>query len=213
MKKIRNNTITIILLILFIILISYVLKDFLDERFAQMITLSTAVFGVIAVIYQLNKDHKITNAEFIYNLNNTFSENEDIDYIYKKLKKIRDHLESHLTEDDGRLMGDYIMFFEIMDYLVTEKMIAIDMVDEIFANKFFLFINNLDVQNYQLKYTEINMPIIRLYTKWVNYRIKKYGSIDKAELYSKDSFSKYNDYFYWEDDVLKFNEEKRHIGY
>lgn len=88
------------------------------------------------------------------------------------LKKFRDNGTQEMSMYDGRRMGDYIMFFEIMGYLLEENMITIELMDKIFANKFFLFMNNPNVQKHQLFYSEINKTILDFYCVWYNYRLK-----------------------------------------
>jgi len=156
----------------------------------NLITIITAVLGFLAIIYQLRMDHKIKRAEFIYSLNDTFSSDEDIKHIYMKLKASRTS-EFIFSEEDGRKMGNYTMFFLILNYLEKQDLIEIQMIDSIFSNKFFIFCNNKYVQKYQLEYTELNYEIIDLYQKWYNYRVKKRS----IELYPKDSFSKYKKFF------------------
>ena len=185
-RGIMNLSLTVIIVIVILLLT----QKYLGDSLSEIITIITAVFGVVSILYQLRKDYQISKAEFIYSLNDSFSNNSEIAYIYMLLKKFRDNGKQEINEDDGRRMGDYIMFFEIMGYLLEEKMITLDLMDKIFANKFFLFMNNPDVQKYQLSYSEINKPILELYCMWYNYRIKN----ERRELYPKYSFSNYKSY-------------------
>lgn len=148
----------------------YLLNQFNLDHYSSLITTLTAIFGAIAIWYQLKKDQEISRADFIVSLNTTFHDNKNIEEIYQKLKLDRDSESFEFTEDDGRQMGDYVMYFQIMNYLIDEKIISIKMVDKIFSNKFFIFVNNPAAQMYQLKYSAINRPILELYAKWHNYR-------------------------------------------
>lgn len=185
MKKTKVS-VSLILLIVFVVIIVYIVGTSSNEKYSQLITLFTAVSGIFLIMYQLNKDHKIKKAEFIYSLNNTFTSNEEIHYIYVKLKEYRDD-NVELTPEDGRRMADYVMFFDIMGYLLEERMITISMVDSLFAIMFFMFMNNEYAHKYQFNYPGINRPIIELYVKWYNYRLAK----DMPELYPKNSFTKF----------------------
>jgi len=174
MKTKRKGLLGIILILVVVILAGITYKMIFNESISEITTAITAVAGVIAIIYQLKKEHDISRAEFIFNMNNSFSENEDIDTIYKKLKRFRDSEDEEFTKEEGRLMGDYIMYFEIMSYLIDEDIIGIKMVDELFSGRFFLFVNNPDVQKYQLQYSGVMPKIFELYCLWYNYR-KKHG--------------------------------------
>jgi hypothetical protein len=120
----------------------------------------------------MKKDADISMAEFILTLNSNFQGNDNINYIYSMLKEKRDGNNVSFTVEDGRRMGEYIMFFQTLYYLIIEGVVQIEMIDRLFANKFFLFMNNLDVQKYQLTYTAINKPVLDLYCLWINYRNK-----------------------------------------
>ncbi len=163
-----------IVLIFFIMMISIALFNRLTrESISNSATFITAIIGVVAIWYQMKKDADISKAEFILTLNSNFQDNENIIYIYSRLKEKRDGTNVIFTPEDGRKMGEYIMFFQTIYFMVNEGVIDISMVDRLFANKFFLFMNNCDVQEYQLKYTSINKPILELYCLWFNYRVKQ----------------------------------------
>jgi hypothetical protein len=208
----RKNKYTFLLIatVMVIVILIYVAKQYLGDTISDIVTISTAIFGAMAIWYQLRKDYQITKAGFIYNLNDTFANNENIAYIYSRLKEYRDLPSVVLTEEDGRKMGDYVMYFEIMGYLLAEDMITMDMMNRIFANKFFIFVNNPYVQAYQMKYSQINKPILELYCQWYNYRLKK----REPELYPVHSLKTYEDYFLTDEKgYLQLNPAKANVGY
>lgn len=147
-------------------------SNMISDSFHDIIDIMIAILGLVAIWYQLKREQDISTAQFIVSLNDTFNENDDITYIYNKLKEVRDGKLDHLTENDGRVMGDYVMFFQVINYLLDQKVIHLEMIDGLFANKFFIFVNNVDVQKYQLKFNVINPHMYDLYIKWYNYRKK-----------------------------------------
>ena len=173
MKLGHNRKFFTIILISFIMMISIALFNRLTkESISNSATFITAIIGVVAIWYQMKKDADISKAEFILTLNSNFQDNDNIIYIYSRLKEKRDGADIAFTAEDGRKMGEYIMFFQTIYFMVIENVIDIRMIDRLFANKFFLFINNREVQEYQLKYTSINKPVLELYCLWYNYRMK-----------------------------------------
>lgn len=189
MKR-NNQTLRIILIIIVSILIIYLVKRYFQSTIGNVIEIVVALIGVGLVILQLSKEHQITKAQFIYNLNDSFSDNANIAYIYNKLKACRES-ELYFTPDEGRKMGDYLMFFEIMEYLIQEDIITLSMADAIFSNKFFLFMHHDDTWKYQNQYDGINKPILLLYEQWYNYRLKHNMDI----LYPNFNISTNTDYF------------------
>ena len=189
MKR-NNQMLRIALIIVVSILIIYLVKKYFQSTIGSVLEIVVALIGVGLVILQLSKEHQITKAQFIYNLNDSFSNNENIAYIYNKLKACRD-CELYFTPDEGRKMGDYLMFFEIMEYLICEDIITLSMADAIFANKFFLFMHHDDTWKYQNQYDGINKPILLLYEQWYNYRLKHKMDV----LYPRFNISTNKEYF------------------
>lgn len=192
MKLMKNNYLKYSFVIMIVVII-LIVSSIATQEVNNSITIATAIFGFLVILYQLSRDHKIKKAEFIYSLNNTFNENKDITYIYMKLKQGRNE-EIDITDEDGRRMGDYVMFFMIMNHLVEEGLVSLNMIDAIFSNKFFLFCDNEQVYPYQTSEKEINKPLLELYEKWYNYRIKNkiepiyegYSLSDQEDLYKKE---------------------------
>lgn len=204
--KNRRNTLLIIVLIVFIPMSISLISVYFKESISNSVTVVTAIIGAVAIWYQLKKDHDISKADFIFSLNNTFHENNNIEYIYTKLKQYRDLEDITFTEEDGRKMGDYIMYFEIMNYLIDQRIVTIEMVNKLFANKFFIFVNNPDVQKYQLIYSAINAPILELYSKWYNYRLSHKDCLLYAE---KSLHVELDQYFTMKKDgKIEFNKNK-----
>jgi len=173
MKLGHNRKFFTIVFIFLLTMISIALFNRLTkESISDSAAFIAAVIGVVAIWYQMKKDADISKAEFILTLNCNFQDNDNISYIYTTLKEKRDGKDVSFSEDDGRKMGEYIMFFQTMYFMIDEGVIDIRMIDRLFANKFFLFMHNPDVQKYQLIYTTINKPILELYCIWYNYRIK-----------------------------------------
>jgi hypothetical protein len=168
---------TIFIITIFIIIVTSVLSMVLDENVSTTVTISTAIIGGTAIWYQMKKDKDINKAEFIFNLNANFTSDPEISYIYLKLKEFRADDTIVFTKSDGIRMGNYIMFFEIINYLIEEDIIDIEMVDNLFSNRFFIMTNNPYTQKYQLNNPNFTTPIFRLYTYWYNYRLKKKKSI------------------------------------
>ncbi|HAX02552.1 MAG: hypothetical protein A2Y45_02070 [Tenericutes bacterium GWC2_34_14] len=190
MNPLKNNYFRYGFIIMIVIII-IVVSSTATQEVNDSITIATALIGLLIIVYQLSRDHKIKKAEFIYSLNKTFNEDEDIKYIYMKLKQGRKE-KVEFDEEEGRKMGSYVMFFMIMQYLLEEKLVSIKMIDSIFSNKFFLFCNNKYSFQYQLSEKEINRPMLLLYERWYNYRKKH----KLRELYDTYSLSNETTLFY-----------------
>lgn len=210
--KIESSVLKIVLIVVLIIVLLFITRELVDGIANEIITYATAATGLVAILHQLNKDYQITKASFIYSLNENFSNNKEIQEVYKVLKEHRDGITplNDLEDQKGRNMGEYIMFFQILHFLLEEKHVNLKLIDRLFANKFFIFVNNPISQKYQLKLTRINYPIVDLYCKWHNYRLK----MGFAELYAQNALWQYEDYFLKDKKGrIRLNPLKMDIGY
>jgi hypothetical protein len=170
--RILRHPATQIISIIVIVALVLLVSTTATEQVGNVVAIATAVLGFFIILVQMRQDHKIKKAEFIYSLNQSFSDDEDISYIYMKLKRDRDGNDEVFTDEDGRRMGSYVMFFMVLEYLQSERLVSLDMIDALFSNKFFLFCDNPHSYQYQLKETIINRPMLVLYERWYNYRKK-----------------------------------------
>jgi hypothetical protein len=170
--RILRHPATQIISIIVIVALVLLVSTTATEQVGNVVAIATAVLGFFIILVQMRQDHKIKKAEFIYSLNQSFSDDEDISYIYMKLKRDRDGNDEVFTDEDGRRMGSYVMFFMVLEYLQSERLVSLNMIDALFSNKFFLFCDNPHSYQYQLKETIINRPMLVLYERWYNYRKK-----------------------------------------
>jgi hypothetical protein len=168
--RILRHPATQIISIIVIVALVLLVSTTATEQVGNVVAIATAVLGFFIILVQMRQDHKIKKAEFIYSLNQSFSDDEDISFIYMKLKRDRDGNDEVFTDEDGRRMGSYVMFFMVLEYLQRERLVTLDMIDNLFSNKFFLFCDNEHVYRYQLQETVINRPLLLLYERWYNYR-------------------------------------------
>lgn len=202
----RKSSLLKILIILVIIFVVLFISQRAEDSMSNAIAILTAIFGFMAILYQLNMDHSIKRAEFIYSLNDSFNEDVLIAESYMKLKQNRIK-EVVFTEKEVSNMGSYIMFFIIMNYLVNKGLLKLKMIDKIFANKFFLLCNNKQVQQYQLSknHIKINYPIMELYETWYNYRVINGHEI----LYPKYNYALNEDIYIMKNDLIKYKHRSK----
>jgi len=188
----KRSVVFNLFIIVAIVLLVILMAQFSSQEVQNRVTIFSAVFGFLAILYQLRSDHKIKRAEFIYSLNDSFHKDSEIKTSYKLLKAARDeNMEKRIRKDDCMAMGNYLMFFMILNYLIDRKLVSMALIDKIFANKFFMFVNHPDVQTHQISVTSINYPILELFEKWYNYRLVHKSSL----LYERFCLSNNKDLF------------------
>ena len=217
-RKTMVSVIAVVLVVL-IISISTALRNYFFES-ADGVSLWITLLEVIGVlgtiiiaIMQLRDSKEISRASFIVELNRTFVENEDYTKIYNALQNCLDkkcpnspcdetHCDLHFEKS---LISNYLTFFETIYILYKKEVITFDIIDDLFAYRFFLAVHSRLIQQEKLIPQPENFKnIFMLEKEWLEYRIKKgkhtQAELDEAcEIYRKVAESNYEleDDFEW----------------
>ncbi|MBE6514910.1 MAG: hypothetical protein E7Z69_07780 [Thermoplasmata archaeon] len=144
----------------------YILKENIAGDFLVSIT---AVVGALAIWFELRRSKELAQGEFVVNLNNSFSKNDDIKALYRKLID-----REPLTEEDRAGVVEYLTFFETVYILISREVVAIDIINDLFAFRFFTAVNNQDVRDMELVTDRIYYRnVYRLDSLWHKYRHSK----------------------------------------
>ncbi|HBP26311.1 MAG TPA: hypothetical protein DD618_05100 [Acholeplasmatales bacterium] len=187
MKRRQETTIfwIIVLLVVIAALVSGVaVLISKDEYVAQAVTTATAVIGAFAIWFQMQKNKKLNEGEFIVNLNKQFIENKHIYDLFLKLEKYerKGNEENEFTDDDIANIAAYMTFFEVIYSLIERKIIKLWMIDDLFSYQFFLLLNNKHIQNLELIPCDTYYAnVFRLYKIWKDYRKKNNDPIMHEE--------------------------------
>lgn len=199
LKDRPNNVVIVLLIILFLIVFKSILSvhqvgtdNSLFAMFINLIENFGVVVSLIIAIYQLSDSKEIARATFIVELNKTFVENEKFTSLYDKLQACIDKKceLNHEIEDEYPCklevsksdVSNYLTFFESIYILYKKGVIPLEIIDDLFAYRFFLAVHSRIVQEQKL----INQPenfinIFKLERKWLDYRVE-IGKLSKEEL-------------------------------
>jgi len=174
----RSKTFLIIIIIFMVIFITSLISsnNVLTNKYEtvkDLIGSITAIIGVIAIWYQMKRDKDLTEAEFINNLNNTFTTNPDIKYIFAKLQNNRGSKADPFIDEDMIKVVDYLTFFETISNLIQRHVLNFEMINDLFSYRFFIIIHNIHIQDREI--IPDNSYYGNLYTLhklWVHYRKK-----------------------------------------
>lgn len=117
----------------------------------------------------------LSEAEFIINLNQNFVTNQDIREVYEKIEANKNGLDDPFSDEDVvKIVHYYLTFFETINYLVKRRVLNFDMLDNIFAYRFFIAVHNRHIQSRELiKDDKYYRNIYVLHKSWIAYRKKK----------------------------------------
>ena len=139
---------------------------------------------IIIAVMQLRDSKEISRATFIVELNRTFVENSDYTEIYNALQNCLDrkcdyckeegcdptHCEIHFEKSK---ISNYLTFFETIYILYKKEVISFDIIDDLFAYRFFLAVHSRLIQQEKLIPQPYNFKnIFLLENEWIDYRIK-----------------------------------------
>ena len=191
MKRPKSKNISVLICLimcLLIIMFAGVLRDILkasDTDINLYISICEAVGVLVTIavaVVQLSDSKEISRASFIVELNKSFVENESYKKVYDLLQNSVDHncepqnyyesdeSDSKLTKSD---ISNYLTFFETLYILYLRGVISFDIIDDLFAYRFFLVVHSRVVQREKLIPQPENFKnIFMLEKEWLAYRVK-----------------------------------------
>lgn len=144
------------------------------------------MLGIGFIYYQLTKNFYIKEAEFMLHINKSFSENSNLNIIYKKLISFRHGDGNPFSENEISCIAEYLSFFEPIFKLVDRGIITYSDVDKFIPYRFFVAVNNTYVQEMNIvPYAEHYGALFAFYDGWIAYRRKK----NKTEPFSEMALS------------------------
>ena len=156
--------------------------------------IASVIEGIIAaiatglVLFQLKdtkneqaRENDIEEARFLLQANQIFLQDKNMSYVQDRIeqrifyhpnKQFEDEL---ITDDNIQLFINYLVYLEGLVPLVLKDILRLDSIDDLMGYRFFLAVNNPDVQEKCLyKYPEYYMGCFKVYKKWRDYRVEKF---------------------------------------
>ena len=193
----RRNIVKVLLFLLIVIFIigfsALARKAFcpLDDIWLTILISTLEATGlfitIVFAIKQLIESKELARATFIMELNKAFVENSDYVNLYNELHACReiDDNCNHKADDGGEcsrcnisldisVISNYLTFFETIHILNREHVITFDIIDDLFAYRFFLAVHSKFVQQKKLLKQPFNFKNVFILEKeWLEYRSNK----------------------------------------
>ena len=171
------------------------------EPIEHVVGMLEGIIGAIAtglVLYQLKIGEKtekhqndIEEASFILQYNQSFIQDvnmtevehllEDQAYYYKEPKEI-------INKENRQKFVNYLVYLEGMAPLILKGVLTLDYIDNLMAYRFFLAVDNVEVQENQLiPFAEYYRGCYRLYKMWKEYRENRGLSFPKDDCTNKNA--------------------------
>ncbi len=185
-----------IIVIAVIISLANLLRFFFEFSDGDFFELLISVFEAVGLILslfiairQLGDSKEIARAQFLTELNKSFVENPEYTKLYNALQDCVDgkcaFKEDCISQNKCLLsipkgtVSNYLTFFETVNLLIEDGVLNLEVIDNLFAYRFFLAIHSKFVQESKIiPQPENFINILRLERKWLDYR-KSIGKIPK----------------------------------
>ena len=174
MKKSRAVPIISICMLIAALIGSLFLDEVMGARISNIVTIITAIVGAVALFVQFKKDKELNMASFIVDYSVQF-------YDIYNLNDVLDELENCRTDKNYKLdvkkwykdIVAYLQWLESLAALVNSKLLTIEKIDNVLSYRFFLIVNNKQVQEKELiPCKDFYRGIFSLYEEWAQYKKK-----------------------------------------
>jgi len=179
---------------------------FSNEEAGLVTSMIEGVVGAIAaglVLYQLKissnveeLQNSIEEAQFILQYNQAFIQDANMCKVESLLERsMLGQAEGAIINGENRqLFINYLVYLEGLAPLILRDVLQLEHVDDLFAYRFFLAMNNPEVQKDQLfVFPEYYRGCFKLYEKWKRYRRGNHRAILMEET-SLDKWEHYETY-------------------
>lgn len=159
-----------------IALVSSLLLDSLaGSKISNVITVVTAIIGAVALFVQFKKDKKINEAGFILNFSIHFYQIYDCKKVLNELETCRTDKKYKLDVDKWYMdIVSYLEWCESLAAMVNNGVLSLDKIDDMLSYRFFLIVNNKQVQDAEIvPARDFYRGIYKLHKMWYKYKKKK----------------------------------------
>lgn len=158
--------------------------------FVSIAEASGLIISLFLALKQLEDSKEIARADFLVELNSAFVNNQGNMDLYTALQDCVDgkcKCENKDCQNCGIhlpkvVISNYLTFYETIYLLLCNGVITFEMIDDLFAYRFFLAVHSQFVQQQKLATQPENFKnIFCLEHKWLLYRKNKAHKIDKPD--------------------------------
>ncbi|MBR2567686.1 MAG: hypothetical protein IKE34_00660, partial [Paenibacillus sp.] len=162
------------------------LISFTDDQSAVIADMVSGIIAAVAaglVLFELRgaetehiRQNNIEEASFILQYNQSFIQDANMAEVEGLLEQqtFYDRQEPIITDDNRQKFINYLVYLEGLAPLIIRGVLNFEHIDDLMAYRFFLAVDNLEVQEDQLKkYADYYRGCFKLYEMWREYRDDK----------------------------------------
>lgn len=173
----HRNYLSLVILLLITIAVIVVLALYDLDAYILWISAFAEVGGMVAIWIEFRRDRSLSEASFVMQLNQTFitdDELSDLEFHLEQYRRLQKPLGLSIENKNYKALLNYLDFQEGLAMLVEKKILSVEAIDKVFSDRFFLVMNNPEVQELELIPDAISYQgCYSLYEKWYDYRKEK----------------------------------------
>ena len=172
MKNGRIITALSVFLLVLSLIGTIFLADNIASKIFNAVTVVTAVAGAIALFVQFKKDKQINEASFIFDFSASFYDQYNCSDIVQLLDDYADKKVDTIDYDKNiAIIVRYMQWIESIGAIIDEKTIQLKSIDQVLGYRFFIIVNNKEIQEKELiPYRLHYIGTFKLYKKWYEYK-------------------------------------------
>lgn len=172
MKNGRIITVLSVFLLVLSLIGTIFLEDNIASKIFNAVTVVTAVAGAIALFVQFKKDKQINEASFIFDFSASFYDQYNCSDIVQLLDDYADKKVDTIDYDKNiAIIVRYMQWIESISAIIDEKTIQLKSIDQVLGYRFFIIVNNKEIQEKELiPYRLHYIGTFKLYKKWYEYK-------------------------------------------
>ncbi len=184
-KEIKFYFAIVMVVILYLIAICFISNV---SELSTILTTITALIAAVSFWMQLKRQENLDEANFIMSLNDQFISNDEMTRIEHALELYYNQefegregtleLVLERTHDDCQRLINYLVYMEGLAALIKRNVMHLGVIDDLFAYRFFIAVNNPVVQRFELlPYANYYQGCFELSELWTKEWRKKGRSI------------------------------------
>lgn len=207
-RKVINENIIAVFIVVCVLFCVFIFFSSKEPSVKEILISIVSFVGVFGVFFQIKKTSDLSTGEFILNLQAEFSTNENHTELFLKCWNSWKYDQGKIfTEKDNLQIINYLTFFESLYIMVKNNVLTIEMLDELFGRRFFVVVNNIEIQEKELgKNYMYYLNIYRLHAMWKAYRIKNNSNVFGRDKDINEQLTE-NTNIYFKDLQLVLNEK------
>ena len=160
------------------------------EGFIAAAAAGLVIYEIRVGQIQESRENDIQEAIFLLNYNQSFIQDKNMNTVEYLLEKQMSYgyTGSIITEENRQMFINYLVYLEGLAPLVLNDIMKLDHIDDLMAFRFFLAVNNPELQKDQLvEFPQFYRGCFKLYRKWNEYYDEQTRKGNKREVPFKET--------------------------